>query len=239
MDLGVLTDDTWRTLLIAIDVVFLLTVVGWVAGMVAAQRSPLVLGDEPVSARALRLHSLTFVNASLIAPTLAATLVLALAAPAREGPGVLDVLGLVFLAVYVTINTGAYTSQYAVLPALIAAPPLDDGGTVPPDEVTDLALRRAAARRWHFEAPRSLPYAMAMLGYACFGLATFALAPGLTAMGGVWRWAGIALLVSGASSVLGYIGFVARRRGLEQASVVGGVIALLVGGLILAAALTA
>lgn len=217
MDLGVLDPDTWRVAIVTACTVYIVTVLGWVAGMVVATRTPLVVGDGPVNPRALRLHSLTFVNASLIAPSLAAMLVLSLAAPRRDS-GVVDALGLVFLASYVTMNTAAYTSQYALLPRLVGS-------------------RDPAAAGWLFESPTSLPYGLAMLGYACFGLAAFALAPGMIVMDGAWRLAGAALLASGATSVLGYAGYALRRRGLEQMTVVGGGIALLVGPLTLAGAL--
>lgn len=147
----------------------------------------------------------SFVSASLIAPALLTVLGLTRGLPGGGRDRVAGVIGMAGAAVYAALVTVAYTSQYALLPRLDAA------GAV-------------ASAGWHFADHASIPYFLALLGYAAFGLAAAPLSLRLLGAGGLWPWAGGVLLASGAASVAGFAGYAAGVAGLEALTVVGGVL---------------
>jgi hypothetical protein len=150
------------------------------------------------------LYRLTFVNASLIAPSVVTMLVLTGQIPDRR-PGVLDLPGVVFLAAYLAVITVVYTSQYTVFPPL-------------------LRRNHELAALLYFGDHRSFPYYGALLAYALFGVAAIFLAPPLLGAGGVWTWAGWLLFASGVGSVVGFVGYTMKIKALEFLNVVAGVL---------------
>jgi hypothetical protein len=219
VELGVLSPDGWRVLIMVAAAGFLVTTLGWIAGLATAKPAATPADELARLRRSARRHTWTFLNALLIAPFLVATLALLLAGPDRPPAGVLDAVGLTFAAGYLVISTTVYTSQLALPRAL--------------DRLTD-----RTAELWLFSSPTSVPYGLDMLGYAVFGLAAAALSPGLLMASGVWTWAGVALLASGVLSVLGFAGYLARRRALEWFTTVGGGFAVPFALLVLVGAAT-
>ncbi len=145
-----------------------LVAVALMTGFAAAAAPESRLAAQLASDRSLILYRWGFVFASLLAPTLITMLVLLLAARGREAMRLRDWLGVVFLPMYATCSSIAYTSQYVVLPRLI-----------------EREGRGAAA--WYFQDDHSIPFALDLLGYTFLAIALTLLAFGFHARGGIWR----------------------------------------------------
>lgn len=203
-----------RIALITTAAVFLALLIAWIALMAAT--APRGTVDEQLRrlrARS-RLYQLTFVNASLIAPTVVTLLALLLAVPDREPPGALDAAGLTLMGAYAALNTLAYTSQYTLLPRLLRT------GRDPV--------------RWYFGSHDSYPYFLALTGYAVFGIGAALLSVAFLGQPGLWRWTGIVLLASGIASVAGFAGYASGSRVLEGGSIIGGALCVPLAVLVLA-----
>jgi len=186
------------------SVAVLLFVTLWIVLLVTSDAS----GSVPEQLERLRGSSAryrwSFVNASLIAPALITTIVLLFDVPARTR-GRFDIVGTVFLSAYLAVISLAYVSQYTLFPRTLAEDAL-------------------GARRLYFGDTASVPYMLAMLGYALFGVGAMLLAPPLLGAGGIWVWAGWLLFLSGLTSVVGFVGFAAGAKRVEFLNVIGGVL---------------
>lgn len=199
-----MSDDSLSVSLTVSGVAALVFVGAWVVLMVLTAPRGSVEEQLERLRSSTTLYRLTFVNASLIAPSVVTMLILAGEIPDRH-PGVLDLPGIIFLAAYLAVITVVYTSQYTVFPSL-------------------LGRNGESAALLYFGDRRSLPYYGALLAYALFGVAAMFLAPPLISAGGVWTWAGWLLFASGFGSVVGFAGYSAKIRVLELLNVVAGVL---------------
>ncbi|MBN2177562.1 MAG: hypothetical protein JW722_07890 [Demequinaceae bacterium] len=150
--------------------------------------------------RSSHAYRWAFVNASLIGPLMVSVLLLL-----NEGreTWATDGIATAFLGAYLAIITVSYTSQYAVLPAL-------------------LREKSGSAKLLYFGDRDSLPYFGALLAYAVFGVAAILFSLPLIDLNGTWTVAGWVLLASGVTSVAGFMGYAARLRLLEEMCGVGG-----------------
>ena len=220
-DHGVMVDERRRrqlgTALIGAAIAYLSAAAS--LGFVAASSPPARLLDDLVEfERGLVLYRIGFAGASLLAPSLVTLIVLVVSAAEVPTASVRRWIGSILLAAYVPLATVAYTTQYAVLPRLVARDP-------------------EAAAPWYFHDVDSIPYGLDLAGYALLGLAVMvfagtlaergrrALAGWLVATGslsvvafalhavGATAVAGIASLTSAASTVpVALLGIAEGRR---------------------------
>jgi hypothetical protein len=149
--------------------------------------------------RGQSLYQWSFVGASLLAPAFVSILLLLAAAAEVPAISTRRALAVVLLAAYVPFTTFAYTSQYTFLPGLVRSDP------------------RSAAL-WYFHDVDSIPYTLALTGYALLGLASVLLASALAERGR--RWLAGWLAPMGALSVVAFALHAAGGIGL------GGIISL-------------
>jgi hypothetical protein len=165
----------------------------------ASSPPPALLDDLAGFERGLTLYRLGFVGASLLAPIVVAMLVLLVTAAGVPVGSARRWIGSILLAAYVPLATIAYTSQYAILPDLVARDP-------------------EVAAAWYFHDVASIPYTLDLAGYALLGLAAIAFASALAEQGR--RWLAGWLVAMGGLSV---VAFVLHASGLET---VGGIVSL-------------
>lgn len=127
------------------------------------------------------------------------------------------VLGVAFGLLYAPVGLLGYWLQLTVVRGLVQLRASD------PEEAL------AVVRVLHFDgAPWSLGYALAVLGYALWGLAAVAVAAGLLRLpNALAHWTGIFFALAGLLSVVGAIGFVAGAAALEQGVLLSGVASVL------------
>jgi hypothetical protein len=153
-------------------------------GLVAVSGPPARLLDDIAAYEdGATLYRLGFVGASLLAPCIVALLVLLMAAAEVPMGSVRRWVGSLLLAGYVPLATLAYTSQYAILPRLVARDP-------------------QTAALWYFHDVDSIPYGLDLAGYAVLGLSAIVLASALADRGRRWlaRW----LVAMGGLSVVAF-----------------------------------
>lgn len=154
-DQGAMVDDRRGRRLGTALVVAAIAYLGAAAslGFVGASSPPARLLDDLAEFdRGLALYRVGFVGASLLAPSLVALIVLLVSAAEVPTASVRRSMGSILLAAYVPLATIAYTSQYMVLPRLVARDP-------------------QAAAPWYFHDVASIPYGLDLAGYALLGLA--------------------------------------------------------------------
>jgi hypothetical protein len=168
-------------------------------------------GDEQLRALAASptVYSLSMINASLISiPTVVMMLLLALGIETRRAAGLLSALGVLWLVPYAALVSVAYTSQYTLLPRLLA------GGD------------QSAALGWYFVHPNSVPYFLDLLGYTFYGLSGLAIGYRLLGDTGIARAAGVLLWLAAITAILGFAGYAAGIPALEFLITVSGAISL-------------
>lgn len=137
----------------------------------------------------LILFQLGFVFASILPiTTLPLQTVIALFVPfgTNQITNPARIIGVLFTAAYFPLSTVAYASQYTIVPMLLR----DQG----PD----------ATKLWYFSSPNSIPFTMDLLAYAILGVGAILISIGLVYQQGVWRWGGIAMLLSGITSIIAF-----------------------------------
>lgn len=158
------------------------------------------------------LYQWSFVNSSLVSLTFVTMMVLlALFVETERPKGLLEILGVVFLAPYTLLVSIAYTSQYTIFPRLLAE-----------FDVMDKALAKA----WYFNNPNSIPYFLDYLGYMFLAISAFAIAPRLIRGRGLQKATGWLLLLTGVASFIGFLGLAVGNLVIEMILAVGGVFSL-------------
>ncbi len=155
------------------------------------------------------LYYATFVNAALI--TVATTMLLAVVYRFVK-PAAPDwaLAGLIFLPVYCTFNLFVYLSQVAVVPRLAARAV---------DEASILLLIQSD--------PGSIAGLLNGLAYAVLGIPSIVFGVLLARRQGALRMGGVLLALSGAASIVGMVGSLARVQAIGLGTVAGGALFLL------------
>jgi hypothetical protein len=152
-------------------------------GLVFASGPPPQLGGHLTDLeQGFALYRWGFVGASLRAPTLTAVLLLLVTAAGVPADSAGRWIGTVLLAAYVPFVTFAYTTQFTLLPGLLALDP-------------DMAAL------WYLHDARSIPYAMDLTGYAVLGLAAIVLASTMLGRSTLLRWVAAWLVAMGVLSL--------------------------------------
>jgi len=158
------------------------------------------------------LYQWSFVDSSLVSLAFVVMMViLALFVETGAPKGLLEIIGVVFLAPYTLLVSIAYASQFTIFPRLLA-------------EFS--AMEKALAKAWYFNNPSSIPYFLDYLGYAFFAISAFAIAPRLIRGRGLQRATGWLLFLTGLTSFIGFIGFAVGNSVIEMILIVGGVLSL-------------
>jgi len=155
------------------------------------------------------LHYVTYGNATLI--TVSATMLFGgLYVVCRPEAPLWASMGAVFVPIYGLLNLFAYLSQITVVPRLVALRPASD------------LLVAQLIQAW----PNSTVGVVNNLGYAVLGIPSVIYGVLLGRGEGSLRVGGVFLALSGAASMVGFLGIVARSDVLGLGSIVGGVLFL-------------
>lgn len=174
------------------------------------QEQLLMISDQP------GMYMLNFFVASLIAPTMALILVLlAFRVKTRENTLVLNILGSIFIAPYITFVSFAYASQYTILQGFL--------------RVGDLVQ----AKIWYFENSTSFPYFVNQLGYVFYGLSGLLIGYKFLREKGIPRAIGILLWISGILSFIAFFGLVVGSELLNSTTIISGLLTLPIGILVM------
>lgn len=141
-----------------------------------------LVGNVAELEQGFALYRWGFLGASLLAPALVAVLVLLMTVARVPAHSARRWLGTILLAAYVPFATLAYSTQYMVLPRLVATDP-------------------EAAALWYLHDVDSIAYAVDLTGYALLGLAAIVLASTLLAHGRLLRWVAAWLVAMGVLSL--------------------------------------
>jgi hypothetical protein len=166
---------------------------------------------------------LTYINAALI--TILATVLFAgLYLACRERGPALALVGIVFVPVYCVLNLVVYLSQVSAVPAVVGAwQSMGNKGWA-------LLLLGLLVQ----ELPYSLAALLNTLAYAVLAVPSI-LFGRILLCGGKWAWiSGITLILSGACSIAGLVGLVARVTLLAAGTVLGGVLFIVALGFVTA-----
>ena len=155
------------------------------------------------------LYRLNFLVASLIAPPLVVVMIgLSRYTPAVKQTPLLDQFGMIMLAPYMLLVTIAYSAQYIMVPAALAA------GDV------------QSARQWFFENPQGFSYFFNQLGYTFFALSALAIGFKFLFGRGLVKWIGIVLWSSGMLSLIAFAGLALQNETINSATFISGLLML-------------
>jgi len=112
---------------------------------------------------------------------------------------------------YLIFVTFSYTSQFAFLPRLLK------------EGLTEQALF------FYFYNPDSFVYFSNQTGYFFFGLAAWLFGTRYLLAGGLARWIGVLLFISGVFSFLAFLGLILSNNTLNMATTISGFLTLPLG----------
>jgi hypothetical protein len=199
--------------MLAVGIGYLVVVGVMIALVIAIPTSPGNIQQqlEQIAADPLT-NSWGVIVSALISLFLVTMLVLlALFVPTRNGPSVLDVVGIVFAGIYSLLATIVYTSQFALLPRLIA--------TEDP----------SVTRMWYFGNPNSVLWLFEHLAYTFLSLASMAIGYRLLYERGIARWIGAAMWIMSAVIVASFVLYCTGIPSAGTVLMVGAGLSLLVG----------
>ncbi|MCD8510039.1 MAG: DUF4386 family protein [Bacillus sp. (in: Bacteria)] len=197
-------------------IIFTTIIVLWPIFMVLAE-----MGGDVQEQLALIAHNSTvyrwnFMFATLIAPATAfIMLLLAYGVQAKKHKPALISVGEFALALYVLSVSISYVSQYSTLFNHIANGNLE------------------RSENWFFLNPDSYAYLFNQLGYTFFAISAFLIGYKLIFEKGLIRLIGLLLWLSGALSIIAFIGYIARNELINTATVASGILMLPIGILVI------
>ena len=211
VDIGMEKQNVGRWMF-ASGIVASVSLVAWFVLMFFTAPTGFIVEQLQRLAEQSTLYQWSFVNSSLVSLAFVTMMVLlALFVETERPKGVLEIVGVVFLAPYTLLVSIAYASQYTLFPRLLA-----EFG----------AMDKMLAKAWYFNNPSSIPYFLDYLGYAFFAISAFAIAPGLIRGKGLQKATGWLLLLTGLTSFAGFMGLAIGNPVIEMILVLGGVLSL-------------
>ncbi|MDZ7723820.1 MAG: hypothetical protein U5R06_13690 [candidate division KSB1 bacterium] len=144
--------------------------------------------------------------AALIAPLLY-YLILSVIRKTGEPLTLTQQAGLIFTGIYTVLATISYTSQLSLVPALLH------------DQSDLLGL-------FYFFNPHSIPYYLNQLGYCLFGVGALFLFIGKLNTIGPQRWFALLFVLSGALSIIAFIGLLVDSQVINGLTLPAGLLLL-------------
>ncbi len=151
-------------------------------------------------------YYINFVIASLIAPSAVALILIVSGLYRKENKGLLDTIGIVLLIGYGILNSISYISQYSILAGLITTEKLSD------------------AIEWLFDNKDSLVYFLNQMGYSLFGLGVIIIFMRSLREKGIIKASGLIFCVSGALSILAFVGLLLQNELLNMLTILSGLL---------------
>ena len=154
-------------------------------------------------------YRLNFIVASLIAPPLVLVMImLSRFHGTKKQTPLLNHFGMIMLAPYMILVTIAYSAQYTMVPAALAA------GDV------------QTARQWFFENPQGFSYFFNQLGYTFFALSALAIGWRYLFESGLLKGIGFLLLGSGILSFIAFAGLALQNETINSVTFISGLLML-------------
>lgn len=154
-------------------------------------------------------YRLNFIVASLIAPPLVLVMImLSRFHGTKKQTPLLNHFGMIMLAPYMILVTIAYSAQYTMVPAALAA------GDV------------QTARQWFFENPQGFSYFFNQLGYTFFALSALAIGWRYLFESGLLKGIGFLLLGSGILSLIAFAGLALQNETINSVTFISGLLML-------------
>ncbi len=151
------------------------------------------------------VYYIGFVNASLIAPSAFALISIVSGLYRKEKKDLFDTIGIVLLIGYCILNSISYISQYSILPRLITAGKINE------------------AIEWLFDKD-SLIYFLNQMGYSLFGMGVIIIFKGFLRAKGIEKILGLIFCISGALSILAFIGLLLQNELLNMLTIFSGLL---------------
>lgn len=151
------------------------------------------------------VYYIGFVNASLIAPSAFALISIVSGLYRKEKKDLFDTIGIVLLIGYCILNSISYISQYSILPRLITAGKINE------------------AIEWLFDKD-SLIYFLNQMGYSLFGMGVIIIFKGFLRAKGIEKILGLIFCISGALSILAFIGLLIQNELLNMLTIFSGLL---------------
>jgi hypothetical protein len=191
-------------------ILFTVVVVLWPVMMVIS-RAPEHLDEAMIWIQSNRgVFRLQFFLAMLISPA-ALYLLTSLLHSITNRYRPMEPLGWLFLGAYVVLTSISYGAQAILVPGLLASGRWDLAGF------------------WYFESPHSISYFLNQLGYAFFGAGVIILFSGFLRCPGWQKTAGYLLVISGALSILAFLGLFMEVAWLNFLTMISGILMLPLG----------
>ena len=151
-------------------------------------------------------YYINFVIASLIAPSAFALISIVSGLYRKEKKDLFDTIGIALLIGYCILNSISYISQYSIIPRLITAGKMNK------------------AIEWLFDNKDSLAYFLNQMGYSLFGMGAIIIFKGFLRTKGILKLLGLIFCISGALSILAFIGLLIQNELLNMLTIFSGLI---------------
>lgn len=162
------------------------------------------------------IYTMNFVLASLIAPSLSFILIcIAFFVPSKKETPILNMMGALLLAPYITLVSIAYVSQYTILQSFLS--------------LGDLFQ----ASYWYFGNQDSISYFVNQLGYMFFALSGLLIGYRFLFEKGIPKSVGVLLWLSGILSIIAFVGLAMKSDALNFSTILSGVLTIPIGILVI------
>ena len=151
-------------------------------------------------------YYINFVIASLIAPSAVALILIVSGLYRKDNKSLLDIIGIALLIGYCILNSISYISQYSILARLITTEKL------------------SVAIEWLFYNKDSLIYFFNQMGYSLFGIGVIIIFMRFLREKGIIKALGLIFCVSGALSILAFVGLLLQNESLNMLTIFSGLL---------------
>ncbi len=174
------------------------------------QEQLLIISNDP------SIYKLNFIIASLVAPAITLIMILlAYGIPSQKRHPIHHLIGVICLVPYVILVSISYISQYTILFSYFSIDNMD------------------AARQWYFPNADSIPYFLNQLGYSFFAISALLIGHKLLYEKGIPKAIGILLWLSGALSIVAFVGYMGNNHILNASTIISGLLTLPMGILVI------
>lgn len=160
------------------------------------------------------MFKLGFMLASLIAPTFY-YLILTLIRYEKPNLDVFDIVGIIFVTLYLLLVSISYISQYTLVLHFIGR------------------NNMAMAKNWYFASPGSVSYFLNQMGYASWGIGIMFIFRNYIWGRGLKRILGVVLLSSACLSIVAFVGLLMQNKVINFLTLPAGLLTIPVGIIVL------